>query len=117
MFMEQKMYQKVRLFFCAIIVLSFATLYGSPSSYKIYISDVQQQVTQKFLGIPKSVDYTVFWDVFQENGEDHTPISSDRPFYFKPLVEFHCISKNPLPIKTGSGFLVSQEGMSSASCA
>ncbi len=84
MFMGQKMYKKIRLLFCVVVILSFATLYGSPSSYKIYISDIQQEVTQKFLGIPKTVDYTIFWDVFQGNGQDYDPVSIDRPFYFKP---------------------------------
>ena len=92
MFMEQKMYQRARLFFCTAVILSFSTLYGSPSSYKIYISDIQQEVTRKFLGIPKSVDYTVFWDVFHENGEDHDPVSTDLQFNFK----LRCWDKNKL---------------------
>lgn len=84
MFVKQTFCKRIKLLLYIGFFFVNGLLFANTPLFKIYISDVQKEITQKFLGVPTSVNYTVYWDVFEENGDGLKPASIDLPFYFKP---------------------------------
>ncbi len=50
-----------------------SSLRGEVGSYKIYISDIQNVVHKNWMGVPRSVDYSVYWEVYQKKDEIWNP--------------------------------------------
>ena len=46
-------------------------------NYRIYITDIQRNVHKNWLAIPRSVDFTVYWDLYQDKEEGWNPVSPD----------------------------------------
>ncbi len=79
-----------------------STLRGDENPYRISISDIQSAVYKNWIGVPSSVDYTVYWEVYQKEGEvwnltSHSALESFRVF---------CYQEDGLQDESHSGDLV-----------
>jgi biopolymer transport protein ExbB/TolQ len=60
--------------FCIGIPLA---VFGEPASQRIHINGINRVVHKNWLGVPRSADYTVYWDVYAQNPSGWSAVDPD----------------------------------------
>ncbi len=77
--MSNLSHNKMRVAILAMLMVFLVgnVAYGQPA-YKIEIKNIDRVIYKNFLGIPKTVDYTLFWDVSKMNNGQWFPARIDE---------------------------------------
>ena len=78
--------QKVAISGIVYLFLSITSFsFGNTSNYRIYITDIQREVYENWLRIPHSVDYTAYWDFYQEGEQRDRQLDISSITHFRAL--------------------------------
>ncbi len=58
-------------------------LFAQNQNHQIVISDIQEHVHKNWLGIPSKVDYSIYWEVYQDNAGEFVKTDFDQFEYFE----------------------------------
>ncbi|MCJ7813364.1 MotA/TolQ/ExbB proton channel family protein, partial [bacterium] len=97
---------KKRLIYLGCLILfqggMLSSLRGDESSYKIFISDIQSVAHKNWMGVPRLVDYTIYWEIYQQEGTQWNPADLTVCESFR----VYCYQEDGLQDESHSGDLV-----------
>ena len=67
------------------VLLILQSAFGSTTNYRIYITDIQREVYENFLRVPHAVDYTVYWDFYEEGSSGSRKLDVSTITHFRAL--------------------------------
>lgn len=68
-----------------LILLPAVSINANNANYRIFITDIQRNVTENFLRVPHSVDYTVYWDFYEEGNTSKRQLDISSITHFRAL--------------------------------